>query len=196
MNDNKIIKVSVIVPIYNTEKYLNKCLDSIISQKLSNIEIILINNNSQDNSLKIAQSYADKNHQIHIINLEHNVGASIARNLGIKKATGKYIGFVDSDDWILEDMYLKMFDLIEETNSDFITCSAKKYIDGDYNMTIHNHITDILKAGLKQTNTRAVTCSIVKGGWCWKYLINRIILNVTCIKRYKKKNILNYLKHP
>lgn len=92
-------KVSIIVPIYNTAKYLPKCLDSIVNQTYHNLEIILVNDGSTDNSSQIIQQYAKKDSRIQIIN-QKNAGQSAARNSGIQKATGKYISFIDSDDEI------------------------------------------------------------------------------------------------
>ena len=92
-------KISIIVPVYNTEKFLEKCLNSLIKQTLKDIEIICINDGSIDNSLQILRKFANKDKRIQIIN-QTNSGLSIARNAGINKATGEYIGFVDSDDWV------------------------------------------------------------------------------------------------
>ena len=92
-------KISIIIPIYNTALYLNKCLDSIINQTYKNIEIILINDGSKDNSLKICQEYTFRDNRIILIN-KQNAGVSQARNDGIKIASGDYIMFVDSDDWL------------------------------------------------------------------------------------------------
>lgn len=92
-------KFSIIIPVYNVEKYLSKCLDSVIGQTYKNIEIICINDGSTDNSLEILKTYAQKDKRIKIIN-QTNQGVSIARNNGIDNATGDYILFVDSDDWI------------------------------------------------------------------------------------------------
>ena len=95
MND----KVSIIVPIYNTEKYLPKCLDSILSQTYQNLEVILVDDGSIDNSSKIVDDYAKKDSRIKVIH-QQNAGQSTARNNGIKKATGDYISFIDGDDEI------------------------------------------------------------------------------------------------
>lgn len=92
-------KVSIVVPIYNTEKYLKKCLDSIINQTYGNLEIILVDDGSTDNSGKIIDDYAKKDSRIKAIH-QKNAGQSTARNNGIKKATGKYISFIDGDDEI------------------------------------------------------------------------------------------------
>ena len=92
-------KISIIIPVYNAEKFLNKCLDSLIEQTYKNIEIICVNDGSQDNSLKILKEYQEKDSRIIIIDKE-NEGVSEARNVGIRKSSGNYITFVDSDDWI------------------------------------------------------------------------------------------------
>ena len=118
-------KVSVIVPVYNVEKYLSRCLESLINQSLKDIEIICINDGSADNSLQILKQFAYKDNRIKIIN-QTNSGQSVARNKGLAIASGKYIGFVDSDDWIDNDYYEKMFETIERTNSDFACCSIKR----------------------------------------------------------------------
>ena len=92
-------KISIIVPVYNVEKYLSECLESLINQIYKNIEIILINDGSTDSSLKICQKYKKKDNRIKLIN-KKNEGVSKARNIGVKEATGKYILFVDSDDYL------------------------------------------------------------------------------------------------
>ena len=89
-------KVSVIIPVYNTENYLRKCLDSVINQTLDDIEIICINDCSTDNSLNILKEYASKDERIKIIEFKENKGASVARNTGIAESNGEYIGFLIS----------------------------------------------------------------------------------------------------
>lgn len=101
-------KVSIIVPVYNVEKYLRKCLDSLINQTLKEIEIICVNDGSKDNSPKILEEYAKKDNRIIVINQE-NAGLSVARNSGIDIAKGEYIGFVDSDDWVDLDFFEKLY---------------------------------------------------------------------------------------
>lgn len=115
------IKVSVIVPVYNAEKYLASCLDSILHQSLKEIEVICINDGSEDGSLKILEQYALQDKRVHIIDQE-NQGVSVARNNGIKQAQGEYIGFVDSDDWIDTDFYEKLYQTAEKTGVDIIAC--------------------------------------------------------------------------
>ena len=101
-------KVSVIVPVYNCEKYIERCMDSLINQTLADIEIIIVNDGSVDNSLNIINRYLNLDNRIKLIN-KSNTGVSDSRNIGIKNSNGNYITFVDSDDWIdfnyIEDMY-------------------------------------------------------------------------------------------
>lgn len=111
--------ISIIVPIYNAEKYLEQCLDSIVSQKYSDKEVILIDDGSTDNSLSICYQYAEKYPYINVYHFE-NAGLVRARKRGVELATKEYIGFVDSDDWIEPDMYTEMMQLLCETNSDVI----------------------------------------------------------------------------
>lgn len=122
--------VSIIVPVYNTEKYLNKCLNSILTQTYKNIEVILINDGSTDNSLKVCKEYEKKDKRIKLINKE-NEGLSATRNLGILTAKGKYIGFIDSDDFIEEDMFKNLYEDMINNNSDISICemtNSEKYL--------------------------------------------------------------------
>lgn len=109
-------KISVIVPVYNAEKYLSKCIESILAQTYQNIEIILVNDGSKDNSLQVCNDYAILDNRIIVINQE-NGGPSKARNSGIDAATGQYLGFVDSDDTINKNMYELLLKNMLETES-------------------------------------------------------------------------------
>lgn len=106
-------KVSIIIPIYNTEKYLKACLDSVLSQTYENLEIILIDDGSTDNSGKIIDDYAKKDHRIKVIH-QKNRGQSAARNEGLKKATGNYISFIDADDKITPNFIEKLLAVFDE----------------------------------------------------------------------------------
>lgn len=116
--------ISIIVPIYNVEKYLSECLDSIINQTYKNLEIILIDDGSTDNSGKICDKYAKKDKRIVVIH-RTNGGVSSARNLGLKIANGSYIGFVDADDWIANDMYENLYINLKKFNADISVCKFK-----------------------------------------------------------------------
>ena len=116
------IKVSVIVPIYNTEKFLRKCIESIVNQTLEEIEIILINDGSTDNSHIVCEEYSRKYpKKIRYIN-NKNIGCSATRNLGISLAKGEYIAFVDSDDYIEQEMYQEMYEKAKKENLDIVVC--------------------------------------------------------------------------
>lgn len=119
-------KISIIVPIYNVDKYLRRYLDSIINQTYKNIEIILVNDGSKDNSLNICKEYQKKDQRIIIID-QKNAGLSMARNNGIEKATGDYISFVDSDDVISSNMCDYLIKSIKESNSDISLCLFKAF---------------------------------------------------------------------
>ncbi len=114
--------ISVIVPVYNVESYLEKCLDSIINQTYSNIEIILINDGSTDSSFEICKKYKKKDKRIILIN-KKNGGLSSARNAGIEKFTGNYLLFVDSDDYIERDMVEKLYNNIMSNDADISVCN-------------------------------------------------------------------------
>ena len=120
-------RVSVIIPVYNTEKFIEKCLDSVCNQTLSDIEIICINDASTDNSLEILKHYASQDNRIQIINFEENKGAALARNTGIDAATGEYIGFVDSDDFVDLDFYEKLYDKAAVENADAVKGNIEDY---------------------------------------------------------------------
>ena len=115
-------KVSVIVPIYNVEKYLEKCINSLLSQTLEDIQIILVNDGSKDNSGNIAKEY-EKNNKNRVIYVEkENGGLSDARNYGLKYATGDFIAFLDSDDYIEKNAYEEMYNKAIEENADYVEC--------------------------------------------------------------------------
>lgn len=120
-------KVSIIVPVYNMEKYLKQCMDSLVNQTLKDIEVIVINDGSKDKSLDILKKYKKKYPNIVKIIDQENGGISVARNNGISVATGKYIGFVDSDDYIKLDMFEKLYNEIEKTKSDIVVCDFEEY---------------------------------------------------------------------
>lgn len=115
-------KVSVIVPIYNVEKYLEKCINSLLSQTLEDIQIILVNDGSKDNSGNIAKEY-EKNNKNRVIYVEkENGGLSDARNYGLKYATSDFIAFLDSDDYIEKNAYEEMYNKAIEENADYVEC--------------------------------------------------------------------------
>lgn len=123
------IKVSVIIPVYNVEKYLEQCLNSVVNQTLKEIEIICINDNSSDNSLAILKKYAEKDDRITIINNLKNSGGGFSRNEGLKIAKGEYISFIDADDWVEEEMLEYSYRESKVKNLDLLIFLAKNYDD-------------------------------------------------------------------
>ncbi|MEN4759266.1 glycosyltransferase family 2 protein [Chryseobacterium sp. C39-AII1] len=127
-------KVSIIVPVYNVENYLAKCLDSLVNQTHQNMEILVVNDGSKDNSEQIIQEYAQKYpEKIKPFNKE-NGGLSDARNFGIDRATGDYLGFVDSDDYVTPTMFEEMVNLAEKHHSKIVICNIQK-VDQNGNIT-------------------------------------------------------------
>ena len=121
--------ISVIVPVYNVEKYISRCVDSLLGQTYKNIEIILVDDGSSDDSSLLCDHYASENKNVIVIH-KKNGGQSSARNEGLRLARGQYIGFVDSDDWISNDMYEYLYNLIIGYDADassiwFVTCKTE-----------------------------------------------------------------------
>jgi len=112
-----MIKVSVIVPVYNVEKYLGECLDSLIGQTLQDIEIIAVNDGSTDDSLQILNEYAAKDGRIKVYS-QQNSGQSAARNRGLSVAAGEYVAFIDADDWVDRDFLEKLYQAAQRENAD------------------------------------------------------------------------------
>ena len=139
-------EVSVIIPVYNTDKYLEKSLDSLTSQTLKDIEIICVNDGSTDNSLAVLQKYADKDSRIIVINQEHKMQGA-ARNAGIKIAEGEYIGFVDSDDWVDKDYFEKLYNAVKKYDSDIALATNIRTGHGKtkkrLNITKEEYLTDL-----------------------------------------------------
>lgn len=115
-------KISIIVPIYNVADYMERCISSLVSQTIKDIQIIAVNDGSTDSSLEIIQEFALKDKRIQVIDKE-NGGVSSARNIGLQHASGEFIGFVDPDDWVDEGMYAEMYNTAQQDNADIVMCS-------------------------------------------------------------------------
>lgn len=122
-------KISVVIPVYNASEYLQKCLDSLVYQTYSNLEIICINDGSTDSSLEILEEYAKKDSRI-VIKSQENSGASVARNFGMKVATGDYISFVDADDWVYLNLYQSFVDAIQKSDVEIWMFNVASYVEG------------------------------------------------------------------
>ena len=128
------LKISIILPIYNVENYLSKCLESIASQSLKDIEIICINDGSTDKSLEIIKDFAHKDNRFIIIN-QKNKGTGVCRNIGLSIAKGEYIFFIDPDDYIANNALKKLYDFAKINNSEVV----------HFNFFEHNETTNIIK---------------------------------------------------
>ena len=121
-SQNEQPKVSIIVPVYNVDKYLGQCLESLVSQTLNEIEIIVINDGSTDTSWSIIQAYAKRDSRILPLN-QSNAGVALTRKRGVFQARGEYIGFVDSDDWVDDKMFERLYDVAKEQDADAVECN-------------------------------------------------------------------------
>lgn len=124
-------KISIIIPIYNVQAYLQRCLNTVCSQSYKNLEIILVDDGSTDNCLQICEELAENDDRIIVIH-QTNQGVSVARNTGLDAATGDYIGFVDPDDYIHPEMYERLFSLLKTNDADMSACFGRGCFDSNY----------------------------------------------------------------
>lgn len=136
-------KISVIVPVYNVESYVSKCIESIINQSYNNLEIIIINDGSTDNSGAICECYSKRDNRIILINQEHQ-GIAMTRNNALDIASGDYIGFVDSDDWIVSDMFYTLYNNSVTYNADISMCNFY-YIRQNGEMSAYSNENEDIK---------------------------------------------------
>ena len=136
-------KVSVIIPVYNAEKYITQCIESLLSQTLQECEFIFVNDGSKDTSRQIIERYQKLDNRIKLVNQE-NQGVSIARNTGLHVATGEYIGFVDADDYIEKDMYEILYYSAKRGNCDVVISNFKGEIEGRKVITKYSFPVDIV----------------------------------------------------
>lgn len=159
--------VSIVIPIYNSEKYLKKCIDSILKQKYSNLEIILINDGSTDNSDKICDSLAIEDKRIKVIH-KLNEGVSAARNKGLELAKGEYIFFIDSDDYIDENVIKDM--ILYSRDYDIVKVSHKFIENGKITKVVSNNLSYKNDEYIKEIISSNI------GGHSWGYLLKRSTL--------------------
>lgn len=155
------IKISIIVPVYNVEKYLEKCLKSLVKQTLKDIEIIVVNDGTKDNSQKIVDKYVKKYPMLVKSYIKENGGLSSARNFGLKYAKGDYIAFVDSDDYVEENMYEKLYNKAVEKDFDMVVCNLK-YI---YDTKIVNAYSNIKEDIFSKDEIKKSMINIYPAAW-------------------------------
>ena len=167
--------VSVIIPVYNVEQYLRQCLDSVVNQTLKDIEIICVNDSSTDNSLAILNEYAARDSRIKVIT-QPNGGAGAARNNGLSASTGKYLSFLDSDDFFEPDMLELAYEKAEEDKADFVVFQSDQYYtDDDKFVQVAWTLREKEIPPYTPFSHRQMTDNIFKVfvGWAWDKLYNR-----------------------
>ncbi|MDD2495121.1 MAG: glycosyltransferase [Tissierellia bacterium] len=178
-------KVTVIIPVYNSEKFLPRCLNSIIKQKYTNLEIICIDDGSNDNSLKIIKFYQKIDKRIKYYTKE-NQGVSSSRNLGIKKSSGSYICFLDSDDWVEEDMIYQLVKAIEKNKVDVVRCNY--YINYDYKINYNTGNLFELKNKLVNDRVNINKCIELCISDILLSYVHCIIIKRECLMKLNKFN--------
>lgn len=164
-------KISIIIPVYNTEKYLERCISSVISQSYENLEIICVDDGSTDRSLEILEKYALKDSRIKVLHKE-NEGLVSARKSGVAAATGIYTGYVDSDDWVNADMYEGLYKAISDADADIVTCGY--FLEGSYTTVHLDNVKEGLYSGVQMAylrenviyNLESREAGIRGGLWC------------------------------
>lgn len=156
---NRII--SVIIPVYNVEKYLPQCLDSVLSQSYTDLQVILIDDGSTDSSGGICDAYAAKDARIIVIH-QKNAGAAAAKNAGLRIATGKYLSFVDSDDYLAPDAYAHMVGLLETQGADVVQCAFNDvYANKVVAHSIQGKQTEFTNTQYLEQFTKDWTCGLL-----------------------------------
>lgn len=166
------MKISVIVPVYNTENYLSECLDSILNQTWRNIEVILINDGSTDKSGQICDTIARLDERVRVIH-QNNHGVSYSRNIGLKNSSGDFVSFIDSDDTLELDMYELLIKLIDENDADIAHCGYKHILKDEVRL-VHD-----TKCVYVQNKKEALECFVsgkLFGGGLWSKLFRRELI--------------------
>lgn len=164
--------ISIIVPVYNVEPYLNRCLDSILHQSYRDVEIILVDDGSTDASPSICDEYARLDNRVKVIHQE-NGGLSFARNVGLDYASGEYIAFIDGDDYILPSMYERMLETMKTTDAELVMCSYLNIREDNSYMDVAN-IQRWSGSGMEFMQTDGIVCNYV-----WNKLYHRKLFSGT-----------------
>jgi glycosyltransferase involved in cell wall biosynthesis len=173
-------KVSVIVPVYNVEKYIRKCIDSILSNTFKDFELILVDDCSQDNSLDICDEFSKRDNRVKIIRNKKNTGVSLSRRIGLEASIGEYIQYIDSDDWIENDMIEKMYEKAVSEDFDMVVCD---YYYEDKNIEkIHKQCFNSFKKEIIIKNILSIQIKSV----LWNKLIKRRLYEKAEFPKYNR----------
>lgn len=196
--------LSIIIPIYNAEKYIERCISSLVNQSLKDIEIVLVNDGSTDSSFSLCKAWELKDKRIKLIS-QINSGVSAARNLGIRNATGKFIMFVDSDDYMLPNMCEVMFNTLQDKQTDCVICGIKETGNGlwcpEINMD-YKSINDFKNDFTKQLTTELLSP-------CWNKIFKKNLITnifnekisfgedlIFCLQYFKNCSSVSFIKQP
>lgn len=179
-------KISIIIPVYNCEKYISDCLKSIVNQKYENKEIIIVNDCSTDSTKKICEKFTNTYNYIKLINLENNMGVSNARNIGLKNATGDYIHFIDSDDAIKENLYKSLEENVLQNYEYHLIIFGADYI---YKDKVDSDFSNIEK---KCTNSEEISNYLYNVNIKQKPRVLNVIWNKLYSKKIIEKNSLKF----
>lgn len=183
--ENKEPVISIIMPLYNAEKYVDNAICSVINQTYNKWELIIVNDKSKDSSGKICDEWAEKDKRIQVIHLTENKGAGNARNVGIDRARGEYITFLDSDDCIEKELYEKVVDSLQKTKTDVCVWGVKEqYFDIYDNMFLENTIISSKKVCKNQEETRRIVIELESKslfGYQWNKLYRKKIIEENSI---------------
>lgn len=193
-------KVSIVIPFHNTEKYLDKCLNSVASQSYKNIEVILVDDGSTDNSKKVCERYVKSDKRFKLIQHKKNQGPSVTRNTGLDFVTGNYICLIDSDDYIHEDFVLKLLSTAQEHKADMVECQNYCSIDGKLTEkpSAHEYATtitvstgkEVLKNYLTHKSPRASTVTLCHKIYTTDLFKNNHLAFDTSLKRFEDSDIM------
>ena len=186
--------VSIVIPVYNSEKYISRCLDSITNQTYDNLEIILINDGSTDNSIEICLDYKEKDKRIIVVN-KSNGGVSSTRNQGIDCATGKYIQFVDSDDYINLDMTENLVYAIEKYDVDLVLCGVNHISSNTNDSDLYRNVGDFLLKDFLSNSLDSISSTSMGAVWNKLYKLSKIKDNKIRFEEdinYSEDCIFNY----
>lgn len=161
-------KFSIIIPVYNTSRYLPKCFDSILSQSLNDYEVIVINDGSTDNSLKITEKYCKRYKDKFSVYTTKNQGLSMARNAGIKKAKGDYLIFIDSDDYIEKNLLKRIDSIINNNYVDLVRFQVKT-LNSNYKIIDRYHEEEFKNLNGPEAFSKIVDYHFVEPAWCYAY---------------------------
>lgn len=168
--------ISIVMPVFNAEEYLKKSIESILAQTYPAWELIIIDNGSEDDSFRICQEYAKNEDRILVLHQYQNKGVSAARNLGVEKATGNYVTFLDADDWVAPDYLEQLIKTAKNTQADMLVCQYRKAYDADRN--VEEEMQEQSSFAAKAYNREEYVSQCLLEGYthCWSVLFKNSLL--------------------